>query len=312
MWLTRLFILLPWLSLAPALMAEILPPPQQLAPHSYVWIGPYGPPTPDNHGFRMNLGFVVGSDAVAVIDSGYSSGMAREMLTHIRAVTDLPVRYVINTNSQPHRILGNAVFRGQGAEIIAASEAVPRILEEGPAMADTAERILELPDDSIQPPARPDMVLEETTEIDLGEIALEITPAGTAHTAGSLIVRVPADKVIYAGDLLYAGRLLAVLPVSHVGNWIAAFDRLRSYPEDPLFVPGHGEPGMLSTFVAPTYDYLVSLKEHMDNAVDAGIPMQDAIDSLDQSAWEHQADFEALAGRNAHRTYLEREAAAFE
>lgn len=312
MWLTRLFILLPCLTLAPALMADILPSPQRLAPHSYVWIGPYGPPAPDNQGFRMNLGFVVGSEAVAVIDSGYSSGMAREMLARIRAVTDLPVRYVINTNSQPHRILGNAVFRDEGAEIIAATEAVPRMLEEGPAMADTAERILELPDDSIQPPARPDMALEETVEIDLGEIALEITPVGTAHTVGSLIVRVPADNVIYAGDVLYAGRLLAVLPVSHVGNWIAAFDRLRNYPEDTLFVPGHGKPGKLSVFVAPTYDYLVTLKAHMDDAVDAGTPMQDAIDSLDQSTWEHLADFEALSGRNAHRAYLEREAAAFE
>lgn len=292
--------------------AADLPPPRQMAPHSYAWIGPYGPPARDNHGFRMNLGFVVGSEAVAVIDSGYSSGMAREMLAHIRDVTDLPVRYVINTNSQPHRILGNAVFRDQGAEIIAASEAVPRMLEEGPAMADTAERILELPDDSIQPPSRPDMSLEETAEIDLGEIALEITPVGTAHTAGSLIVRVPADKVIYAGDVLYAGRLLAVLPVSHVGDWIAAFNQLRNYPEDTLFVPGHGKPGKLSAFVAPTYDYLVTLKEHMDDAVDAGTPMQDAIDSLDQSAWNHLADFESLSGRNAHRAYLEREAAAFE
>ncbi|BAZ93709.1 Zn-dependent hydrolases [Thiohalobacter thiocyanaticus] len=310
--LTRLCVFLPLLFLASTLTAEILPPPQQVAPHSYAWIGPYDPPAVENRGFRMNLGFVVGSEAVAVIDSGYSSEMAREMLSHIRDVTDLPVRHVINTNSQPHRILGNPVFRNQGAEIIAGREAIPRMLAEGAAMAATAERVLELPEESIHAPARPDIAVEETMELDLGGLSLEITPVGTTHTAGSLIVRVPADNVIYTGDVLYAGRLLAVLSESHVGDWIAAYERLRDYPKTTLFVPGHGEPGKLSEFEMPTYDYLVTLKQHMDNAVDTGTYMQDAIDSLDQSAWQHLENFDLLSGRNAHRTYLERESAAFE
>ena len=57
--------------------------PQQVAPHSYAWIGPYGPPSEENQGFRMNLGFVVGRDAVAVIGSGYSDDMAGAMLAAI-------------------------------------------------------------------------------------------------------------------------------------------------------------------------------------------------------------------------------------
>ena len=111
--------------------------------------------------------------------------------------------------------------------------------------------------------------------------------------------------------MLYAGRLLAVLPVSRVDNWIAAFDELRKYKE-ALFVPGHGEPGKLAGFEDSTYAYLTTLKTHMDEAVEEGIELQEAIRSLDQSRWRQLADIEALAGRNAHQTYLEREAAAFE
>lgn len=298
-------------SIPVASYAEILPIPRQLAPHSYAWIGPYGPPTKENRGFRMNLGFVVGKDAVAVIDSGYGDEMANAMLAQIRQITDRPVRYVINTNSQPHRILGNAAFRKHEVTVIASEAASSRMVNEGAAMASTAENILGLAPGNIHEPGPPDRGMPETTEISLGGITLVVTPVGTAHTAGSLIVEVVEDKVIFAGDVLYGGRLLAVLPVSRVDGWIAAFDALRTY-QDVLLIPGHGEPGKLADFEHSTYQYLTTIKTHMDDAIDRGLELQEAIDSLDQAPWKDLADFDALAGRNAHQTYLEREAAAFE
>jgi len=309
--LIHLFVLI-FCSFMPAeLIADILPPPKQVAPNCYVWIGPYGPPTQENQGFRMNLGFVVGTKAVAVIDSGYSDAMAKAMLVQIRSITDRPVRYVINTNSQPHRILGNSVIRDQGARIVVAKDAIPRIIGEGQAMADTATRILQLSPGNIQAPSIPDTGINEPTNIDLGSITLKVIPVGTAHTAGSMIVKVIEHNVIYAGDVLYGGRLLAVLPVSHVDKWISAIDKLRIHKE-ALFIPGHGIQGKLSEFENPTYSYLVTLKEHMDKALDSGTDLQAAIESLDQTRWKNLADFDALAGRNAHQTYIEREMAAFE
>lgn len=309
--LIKLIVLTLFMSIPVASFADILPAPRQIAPHSYAWIGPYGPPTKENQGFRMNLGFVVGDDAVAVIDSGYGDDMANAILAQIRQITDRPVRYVINTNSQPHRILGNAVLKKHGATIIASETASPRMVNEGATMASTAENILGLAPGSVHKPGSPDRGVQKMTEISLGGISLKVTPVGTAHTAGSLIVEVVEDRVIYAGDVLYTGRLLAVLPVSRVDGWIAAFDTLRSY-KDTLFVPGHGEPGKLSDFEHSTYQYLTTLKTHMDGAIDQGLGLQESIDSLNQTPWKDLADFDALAGRNAHQTYLERESAAFE
>ena len=62
-----------------------LPEPVKIAPHTWAWIGPYGPPTRENGGFRMNLGFVVGRETVAVIDSGYGSAMASAISIRSRA-----------------------------------------------------------------------------------------------------------------------------------------------------------------------------------------------------------------------------------
>lgn len=96
-----------------------------------------------------------------------------------------------------------------------------------------------------------------------------------------------------------------------MGGWITAFDKLRAFSE-AVFVPEHREPGGLAEFEKSTYEYLTALKTHMDEAVEQGTDLQEAIGSLDQSKWQHLADFDALAGRNAHQTYLEREAAVFE
>ncbi|MEA3274064.1 MAG: MBL fold metallo-hydrolase [Pseudomonadota bacterium] len=306
-YITLFALLLPVLSTA----GDSLPAPRQVSDHAWAWIGPYGPPTRENGGFRMNLGFVVGTDAVAVIDSGYGEAMAEAMLAQIRAVTDRPVKYVINTNSQPHRIMGNPAFRRAGAEVIAAAEAVPRITGEGPAFAATVAEVLGLPLDSVAAPAAPDRALEQETVLDLGGVRMRVIPVGQAHTAGSLIAVAEPDRVVFAGDVLYGGRLLALLPQSRVVDWISAVERLREFGGF-RFVPGHGEPGLLADFEHPTFEYLMTLKEHMDNAVDEGVDLQDAIGSLEQSPWEDLADFDALAGRNAHEVYLQSEAAAFE
>ncbi len=300
-------LLMPVLSKA----SDLLPAPRQVSDHTWAWIGPYGPPTRENDGFRMNLGFVVGEDAVAVIDSGYREAMAGAMLGQIRVVTDRPVKYVINTNTQPHRIMGNPAFRRTGAEVITAAEAVSRITADGSAFAATVAEVLGLPLDSVATPAAPDRTLEQETALDLGGARLRLIPVGQAHTAGSLVAVVESDKVVFAGDVLYGGRLLAVLSQSRVEDWIGALERLREFGGF-RFVPGHGEIGPLADFEHPTLKYLTTLKQHMDHAVDEGIDLQDAVGSFDQSPWADLADFNALSGRNAHQAYLQSEAAAFE
>ncbi len=304
---TLFVLLIPGLSLA----GDTLPVPRQVSDHTWAWIGPYGPPTRENGGFRMNLGFVVGESAVAVIDSGYGGAMAEAMLAHIRQITDHPVRHVINTNSQPHRVMGNPVFRRTGAEVVAAAGALPRITGQGTAFAATVEDVLGLPAGSVQPPQPPDNSIETETVLDLGGVQLRIIPVGNAHTPGSLLVTVEPDAVVFTGDVLYRGRLLSILSESRVQGWINAFERLRQFGV-ALFIPGHGEPGPLSAFEHSTHEYLTALKQHMDHAVDEDIDLQDAIGSFDQSGWKGLADFKALSGRNAHQAYLQSEAAAFE
>ncbi len=308
--LLRLSVLLFMVALGGTAHAEILPAPQQVSPNAWAWIGPYDGPSKANRGFRMNLGFVVGKEAVAVIDSGYSPEMAASMLRHIRARTALPVRHVINTDSQPHRFFGNDVFRQAGARILAGREAAERMARDGAMMAGAAAGILGVA--GLPVPSTPDRLLGpgENTELDLGGVMLRVRHAGTAHTKGSLVVEVRPDRSVFAGDVLYGGRLPALIPDGSVKGWLAAYESLRA-GDAAVFVPGHGQPGPLSDFDHPTRDYLARLKRHMDEAVKKGTDIESAKAGFDASAWKSLANFNELNGRNAYQAYQESEAEGF-
>ncbi|MDT8387815.1 MAG: MBL fold metallo-hydrolase [Thiogranum sp.] len=300
----------------PALAVEptatsILPAPQQVSEHVYAWIGPLEAPSKENQGYRMNMVFVVGDTAVVVLDTGYTEAMAGEMLAHIAQVTDRPVKFAINTNSQPHRIMGNEAFRRAGAEIIAHRDSAQRMDAQGGNFATAVANTLDLPAGSVDAPKKPDRIIDTDLSLELGGVTVNLSNYGPAHTPAQLVAGIPEDNVVYTSDLLYSQRLLAVLPESDIESWIEGFDRLKEFGA-ATFIPGHGEPDSLAAFEVPTRQYLGLLYEHMNRMVDEGVDAQTAIDELDQSRFSGLANFEELAGRNASWAYLEREAAAFD
>ena len=286
---------------------SMLPPPVQISSHFYAWLGPHGGPSIENKGFRMNMGFVVGKTEVAVIESGYHDAMARDMLQHIRKITPLPVKYVVNTNSQGDRFLGNEYFRLQGAVIISSAAEAKRMKAMGSLFAQISERALGFPPASMKPPNPPDRILEAHGDIDLGGVNLKLQQFGAAHTPSPLVVHIPQDNVVYAGDILYSGRLLAVVDGGNVGSWLKVFDALKQYG-DVTFVPGHGKPGKLTAFEFSTRDYLSLLHSHMSKAAEQGKTPTEAIKSLDQTRFSKLENFDELATRNAHAAFLEAEA----
>jgi len=291
--------------------APILPAPTRVSEHVYAWIGPHGGPSPENRGFRMNLTFVVGKDAVAVIETGYTEAMAAEMLAQIARITSAPVKYSINSNSQADRYLGNEYFRRQGATVLATAAEAARMAEMGGMFAQNIENLLKLPAGSLRAPGAPDRLIDTETVLDLGGVTLRLHPlAAAAHTPGPLAVHIVEDNVVYAGDVLYSGRLPAVIDGGNVTSWIKVFDSLSRFG-DVTFVPGHGKPAKLDAFRFSTREYLVMLRDHMKKMINTGVDMQDAIEKLDQSRFAKLANFEELARRNASFAYREAEAESF-
>lgn len=288
----------------------ILPKPQKISKHVYAWIGPHGGPSPANKGYRMNLAFVVGEDSVAVLDSGYYPKMAEDIIRHVKTITEKPIKYVINTNSQPDRFYGNAAFHKLGIKTYAHAKEIKRMQENANNYALMHEMVMKFKDAKLPEPAQ--HAITKTARFDLGGgVVLDVSYYKAGHTPAPLVVSITSDNVVYAGDILYSGRMLAIVPGGSIKQWRETFDYLKKY-KDAIFIPGHGKPAKLSAFMKSTYEYLTLLDTHMSKMVEEGVDMQDAMSKLDQSNYAYLANYKQLAGKNANRAYQEAERASFE
>jgi glyoxylase-like metal-dependent hydrolase (beta-lactamase superfamily II) len=278
---------------------------RQVAPDVYAFIGDTGMRTLENEGMNANSGFIVTKAGVLVVDSGSTWKVAEKIHAAIRKVTKQPVKYVVNTGGQDHRWLGNGYFKSQGAEILAARAAIDDMNARG------AMQLQGLAGELKDRIAGTEVVLPTRTfdkkeVLKLGGREIQLLYSHGGHTPGDSVVWLPKEGVLFSGDMIYVDRLLGVLPFSNATRWLASFAEMEQLKPRTI-VPGHGAVCDLKKAQRQSRDYLQHLVSHMKQAVDDMAGLQPAIDSLDQSAWAHLANYELLKGGNASRVYLEME-----
>jgi glyoxylase-like metal-dependent hydrolase (beta-lactamase superfamily II) len=190
--------------------ADHQPKARQVVDNVYAIAGPLGQRSPENDGLNATFGFVVTPRGVILIDSGASRLGAEKLEKAIRAVTQLPVRWVLNTGSQDHRWLGNDYFASRGAEIIALRRTAATQAEFAAQHLQGLERGLgqRLAGTQARPATR---LLDDGATLELGGETLTLRYTD-AHFPGDAMIALPKRSVVFTGDLVYVERLLGVLP----------------------------------------------------------------------------------------------------
>jgi glyoxylase-like metal-dependent hydrolase (beta-lactamase superfamily II) len=258
-----------------------------------------------NRNFISNAGFVITDDGVVVIDALGSPALANELIAEIRRRTEQPIRYVILTHYHADHIYGLQAFKAVGATILAHQEGREYL------NSDLAQRRLEASRQDLFPwidektrlvPADRWLDAEETT-LRVGSFDFVIRHVGPAHTPEDEVVYVPKRGVLFAGDLVFRGRIPFVGQADS-RQWIASLGRLIEF-HPKVMVPGHGP---LSedprADLELTRDYLVYLRKTMAEAAENLEPFEDAYAKADWSRFEHMPLFRAANRMNAYNTYL--------
>jgi quinoprotein relay system zinc metallohydrolase 2 len=288
---------------AAAQAAEPLPM-TEIAPGVFVFEGAYQLVTPANGGAIANLGFVIGDEAVAVIDSGGSLLQGLRLKAAIRARTAKPVRYVINTHMHPDHVLGNAAFEGESRFV--GHERLRAALE---ARSDFyLERLEQMLGKEAAAGSRiipPDIAVDGVLTLDLGDRRLTITAHPTAHTDNDITIRDESTDTLFLGDLLFVRHIPAL--DGSLRGWLAVMDALEKTGAARV-VPGHGPPAVpWPQALEPQRRYLTKLRDEIRLKIAAGVRLGEAAETVGLSEQDAWALFCAYNARNVSAGYAELE-----
>jgi quinoprotein relay system zinc metallohydrolase 2 len=280
-------------------------PVQEVAPGVFVHTGEIALMSEENLGDIANIGFVIGDKGVAVVDTGGSVPIGERLLAAIRARTDKPILYVINTHAHPDHVFGDAAFDGIGATFVGHRNLPRALAMRGEFYLKAFRRII---GDKLVNEVKlipPTLTVADRLSLDLGGRTLELQAWPTAHTDCDLTVLDTGSKTLFAGDLVFVGHLPII--DGSLKGWLGVLDALAQLPALRV-IPGHGPVGL------PWPQALDGERAYFDRLakdVKTSIAKGEPVEAADKSAGQSQRDdwrlFDDYNARNATAAYSEYE-----
>ncbi len=229
-----------------------------------------------------NAGVVIGEDGVVVIEALATPHQAKRLLSHVRRVTNKPIKYLVLSHYHAVRVLGASAYKAR--EIIASRGTFDLIKERGAQdFKSEAQRFPRLFQkiETVPGLTYPTMVFEGALTLWLGKRELRVMHLGRGHTKGDTVVWLPKEKVLFSGDLVEAGAT-PYCGDAYLAEWPATLEAVRALGPRKL-VPGRG-PALQSAKAADhaiqgTQDFVRALLSTVRRRVEAHQPLKAAFDA---------------------------------
>lgn len=278
--------------------------PVQVAPHTYFVQGFPEMGSSANQNFISNAGFVITPKGVVVVDALGSPILAKKLIAEIVRITPQKVVAVIVTHYHADHIYGLQEFKKIGATIYAQGEGRNYLSSETAKQRLIASRMDFAPwvNANTQLVAA-DVWIDQKTKLNIGGIEFLVSRVGPAHAPEDLMIYVPSEKVLFAGDLVFRGRIPFVGNADSKG-WLIALDEIEKL-KPKIVIPGHGAYSINPTEdIVFTRNYLKYLRESMSKAALNLDPFEEAYQQADWSEYEGMPLFRAANRMNAYNVYL--------
>jgi quinoprotein relay system zinc metallohydrolase 2 len=294
-------------TLAPSNTAAAEPPlpfpTDEVAPGIHFRRGVDEDATKSNNGAIANIGFIVGRNAVAVMDPGGSLIDGQRLRATIRRATNLPIRFVVLSHIHPDHIFGAEAFVDDGPQFVGHALLPNALAQRGEYYRSRLDQILGR--GKAGAVIKPTMLVKDQAEIDLGGRTLEITAHGTAHTDCDLTVLERQTRTLLLSDLLFVERIPSL--DGSLKGWLAELAGLKDVRAKRA-VPGHGPTGV--DWPAASRDlerYLGTLERETRQAIAKGVDIGQAAETVALSERNRWKLFDDYNGHNVIRAYKELE-----
>ena len=250
-----------------------------------------------------NVGFIIGNQCIAVIDTGGSPAEGKGLHCAIRRQSSKPICYVINTHVHPDHLLGNQSFESTHVKFIGHKN-LPRAIS---LLGSTyVERLQEIAPDlevRLVPPTR---LVESTIELDLGDRPVSLRAYSGAHTDNDITVTDHLTNTLWTGDLLFSRHIPILGGSGSINGFIQATEELAKISTE-LVVPGHGPTSTaMDAAVDSQLQYLVELRDRVREWILEGGDIGPAVEQIG-SRYPGLGMFDQFHKRNVSYAYTELE-----
>jgi len=261
--------------------------------------GVYGYIQPDGSWWINDSGFLAAGDRTVLIDTCATEQRTRRLLDEAMRVTGAAVSTVVNTHHHGDHTNGN--YLAGAATIIGHRNTRELMIATGIHHYEQAFEGINWGELQLRPP---DVTFEDTMTLYARDTRVELRYVGNAaHTTNDVLVWLPQQSILFAGDLIFNGGTPFAL-MGSVAGWRAALDRIRELGAR-IIIPGHGDvcgPGQIDVMD----DYLAFVQRTARAGIDAGLAPLQLAQELDLGEFAALSESERIAA-NLHRAYAELE-----
>ena len=276
--------------------------PVKISDSVYQFLGKTEQPSKDNGGNMVNTYWIKTAKSYIVVDSGPSYQYAKDAHKAMKKIADLPIKYVINTHLHDDHWLGNNYYKELGATLYGTKAQAKKF----PVGSEAHMLSVIKPEDAAGTKVIAlDQFIDKNSSITFDNKKIEFIHFDYAvHTPEDIMVYLPSEKILIAGDILFSQRITSIRDGSVEGG-LKSLDDVEKM-NVKVYATGHGK-FTDKTAIKQMRDYFTALKMNARKAIEDGVDIDTFVKTADFSAFKNMAMMQVLHKSNLGFAYTEYE-----